>query len=323
MKAVTYHKYGPPEVLTLGELESVTPKANKIRIKIRACAITAGDTELRSPKIPTLVWFIVRLFFGIFSPRIKVLGGYLSGDVVEVGEEVSEFKVGDSVFGISGSSFGGYAEYVTLNTTEAFIAKPSQLPYDEASPIGLGLDSLHFIRKLKLKRGEKILINGAGGGIGTYAVQIAKNIGARVTVVDSVDKSQMLHETGADETIDYQGEEVFSRGIKYDAIFDVVGTISKWQCLKALNSGGRYVSAIPSLSYLFWTVWPRWVGNKKIMTGLASPGKEDLIHLRDLVESGKLKTIIDRRYTMDQLVEAHHYIESGKKKGNIVMIVPE
>lgn len=257
---------------------------------------------------------------GYLNLEKKILGSYLSGEVIETGSAISTFKKGDAIFGISGAKFGGYAEYITLPENFAFTKMPSNLLYEEAAPIGLGLDSLHFIKKSKLKSGEKILINGAGGGIGTYAVQIAKHYGAHVTVVDSADKLEMLIQQGADQAIDYQNESLSKYGAEYDVIFDVVGAISHVKSLRLLNKKGRYLSAIPEINRILLGWVASIFSTKKSMTGLTSASTEDLNTLKDLVEKGVLKTMIERTYELSEIPEAHRYIESGKKSGNIVLV---
>ena len=237
MKAVLYYRYGPPDVLQLKEVEKPIPKANEILLKIRASAITMGDCEMRSPKIPNLTWFMARLFFGLRKPRKRILGSYLAGEVESVGVDVKSFKKGDQLFGIS-PRFGAHAEYICLSDKYALSRLPSNMTYEEAAPVGLGLDSLHFLKKVKIKKGEEVLINGAGGGIGTYAVQLAKDFGATVTAVDSNNKLQMLRSIGADKVIDYREGDFTNKGTTYDIVFDVVGTLSHTRSLRLLKKMG-------------------------------------------------------------------------------------
>ncbi len=328
MKAVVYDRYGPPEVLSVQEVPMPTAGAHELLIKVRAAAITMGDCELRSPKIPTFVWLMVRLYFGLFKPRVKILGGYLAGEVEAVGADVTRFKPGDRIFGVSGPKFGSYAEYISLPETTALVRLPGNISFAQAAPVGLALDSLHFIRLAGLKKGETILINGAGGGIGTYAVQLAKELGAAVTAVDAASKLDMLRSVGADYVIDYTTEQFAQSGKTYDVILDVVGKISLPDALRLLNRKGRYFSAIPSpyrsilgllhsgYDYLPW----RRTG-KRTGTGLTSPSVEDMEHLKGLLASGHLKTILERSYTLAEVAEAHRHIESGAKSGNVVLVI--
>lgn len=318
MKAVHYERYGPPEVLQLKEVAKPIPKANEILLKIRAAAVTMGDCELRSPKIPSLTWFMARLYFGLLKPRKKVLGSYFAGEIDSIGDEVKSFKIGDRIFGIS-AGFGAHAEYICLSDKSVLTKLPSNITYEEAAPVGLGLDSLHFLKKAKIKKGDEVLINGSGGGIGTYAVQLAKNFGAIVTAVDSNDKLDMLHAIGADKTIDYKQGDFSRSGITYDLVLDVVGALSHSQSLRLLNKTGHYISAIPLLSRLFPSLWVSLTSEKTMTTGLTNPHVEDLDYLKELIEEGYLKTVIDKHYTLETVTEAHKYIEHGLKKGNVVI----
>ena len=318
MKAVVYTKYGPPDVLQVEEVEKPVPGENEVVLKIHASAVTMGDCEMRSPRIPNFTWFIIRLFFGLRKPRKKILGSYLAGETVTVGEKVKLFRKGDRLFGIS--AFGAHAEYVRLSDKSALITLPSNSSFEEAAPVALGLDSLYFLKKAKIIENDEVLINGAGGGIGTYAVQLARYFGARVTAVDSADKLEMLRSVGADKVIDYTAGDFTRNGATYDIVFDVVGTLSHTRSLRLLNDTGRYISAVPLLSRLVPSLWTSLTSKKKMMTGLTSTDVKDLEFLRELMETGALKTIIDRRYTLEEVAEAHRYIEQGLKKGNVVMV---
>ena len=318
MKAVLYYKYGPPEVLQFEEVEKPIPKANEILLKIRASAVTMGDCEMRSPKIPNLTWFLARLYFGLRKPRQRILGSYLAGEIESVGPDVKSFKKGAQLFGIS-PRFGAHAEYICLSEKYALTKLPSNMTYEEAAPVGLGLDSLHFLKKAKIKKGEEILINGAGGGIGTYAIQLASYFGATVTAVDSNNKLDMLRSIGADKVIDYREGDFTKKGITYDIVLDVVGTLSHTRSLRLLNKNGRYISAIPLLSRLLPSLWVSLTSNRKMMTGLTNPHIEDLDFLKELIEAGQLKTIIDRNYELKAMEDAHRYVEQGSKKGNVVI----
>lgn len=322
MKAAFFDQYGPPEVIQTKDIDLPTIKGNEILLKVRSAAVTMGDCEMRSPKIPNFTWFIVRLVFGYRKPRKKVLGSYVSGVIEAVGEAIKSFKVGDSVFGVS-EGFGAHAEYLKLSDKAAMVLLPESATHEEAAPIGLGLDSLHFLRKAEVKEGEHVLINGAGGGIGTYAVQLARYFGAEVTAVDSADKLDMLKEVGAAHVIDYQKEDFTKNGQTYDVIFDVVGMIPRIGALRLLKDKGRYISAIPLVSNLIPNWWVGLTSDKKMMTGLTSATVEDLNFLKERMKEGCLKTPIDRKYALEDMVDAHGYIESGAKKGNIVIAFDE
>lgn len=318
MKAVLFYRYGPPEVLQFKEVEKPVPKANEILLKIKAAAVTMGDCEMRRPEITSFTWFMARLYFGLRKPRIKTLGSYFAGEIVSVGSAVESFRVGDQLFGIS-PTFGAHAEYICLSDKYALSKLPATMSYEEAAPVGLGLDSLHFLKKANIKKGEEVLINGAGGGIGTYAVQLAKYFGGRVTAVDSKNKLEMLRSIGADEVIDFKEGDFTKNGVTYDVVFDVVGSLSHTRSLRLLKENGRYISAIPLLSRLFPNLWVSLTSNKKMMTGLTNPHIEDLKFLKELIETGHLKTIIDRNYELANVSDAHRYVEQTLKKGNVVI----
>ena len=320
MKAILFYKYGTPEVLQYKEVEKPVPKANEILLKIRAAAVTMGDCEMRSPEITSLTWFMSRLYFGLRKPRIKILGSYFAGDIQSVGADVKSFKMDDQLFGIS-ATFGAHAEYICLSDKGALTKMPANMSYEEAAPVGLGLDSLHFLKKAKIKKGERVLINGAGGGIGTYAVQLARHYGAKVTAVDSKNKLEMLLSIGAEKVIDYMEGDFTEKGITYDIVFDVVGSLSHTRSLRLLNETGRYISAIPLLSRVFPSLWVSLTSKRKMMTGLMNPYIKDLIFLKNLIETGQLKTIIDSNYDLKAVADAHRYVEQGFKKGNVVISI--
>jgi NADPH:quinone reductase-like Zn-dependent oxidoreductase len=326
MKAVVWTKYGSPDGLQLKEVEKPSPKNNEIRIRVRAATVTAGDCEFRGLKFRFWLWLPTRLFVGLRKPtRITVLGQELAGEVESVGKDGKQFKIGDEVFGTTGFRFGGYAEYLCLNEkpdTGALAMKPANMTFEEAAAVPTGgLEAWHFLRKANIQRGEKVLINGAGGTIGTFGVQLAKYLGAEVTGVDSTGKLDMLRSIGADHVIDYTQEDFTRNGQTYDVIFDVIGKSSYSRSVKSLNRGGRYLLANPRLSNTLRGLWTSLATGKKVVSGAASQHTEDLIFLRELIEAGKLKTIVDRCYPLEQTAEAHRYAESGQKKGNIVITV--
>ena len=282
--------------------------------------VTKGDCELRSPKIPNLIWLIVRIFFGLTRPRKKILGGYLAGEIEAIGKDVKQFRKGDQVFASTGARFGAYAEYVCLPSTYAMAIKPSNITYEEAASIPLGLEGLHFLRKGNIRSGEKVLVNGAGGSMGTFAVQIAKYFGAEVTGVDSTGKLDMLRSIGSDNVIDYTQEDFTKNGKTYDVIFNVVSKSSFSRNVRSLKQNGRYLLVNPNgLSQMIRGLWTSVISNKKVISQFASHKIEDLIFLKELIEKGKIKLIIDRSYPLEQIVEAHRYVETGHKKGNVVI----
>lgn len=320
MKAAVWPQYGPPEVLQIQEVEKPIPKENEVLIRIRAATVTAGDCEMRAFKIAPFIWLPLRLYMGIFKPRIKILGQEFAGEVEAVGKDVTRFKVGDQVFGPSDMKFGGHAEYRCISSEYAIGIKPHNMSFEEAAaaPTG-GLNALFFLRKANIQAGQKILIIGAGGAIGTYGIQLAKISGAEVTAVDSGEKLEMLSEIGADHVIDYQEEDVSRREEKYDVIFDIVGKNAFSRLVKMLNPVGTLLSANPTIYRFFRGLWITKTSKKKILTGAAGYNIPDLSYLTELIDTGKLKSIMDRTYPLDQIVEAHRYVESGQKQGNVAI----
>jgi 2-desacetyl-2-hydroxyethyl bacteriochlorophyllide A dehydrogenase len=259
---------------------------------------------------------------GLIRPRHRILGQELAGEIEAVGKDVQRFKKGDQVFAWTGLGLGAYAEYTCLPEDGMLAIKPSTMTYEEAAafPLG-GLNALHFLRKGTIQSGQKVLINGAGGSIGTFAVQLAKDFGAEVTAVDSTAKLDMLRSLGADQVIDYTQEDFTKNGKTYDVIFDVVGKSSFTRSVRSLKHNGRYLLANPGLSQMVRGRWTSMVSSKKVIVEAASEKTEDLIVLKELIEAGKIQSVIDRRYPLEQIAEAHRYVEEGHKKGNIVITV--
>jgi NADPH:quinone reductase-like Zn-dependent oxidoreductase len=326
MKAIVHEKYGPPEVLELREVEKPAPKDNEVLIRIYATTVTAGDCEMRSLKLPFLYQLMLRLGFGIRGPRNIKTGTELAGEIEAVGKDVQQFKVGDQVFGSAGMAFGANAEYICLlevpGEMEGGVAiKPANMTYEEAATVPFGgRDALHFLRKGDVQSGQKILINGAGGSIGTFAIQLAKYYGAEVTAVDSTAKLDMLRSIGADQVIDYTQEDFTKNGEIYDVIFDVIGKISFSRSTGSIKQNGTYLLANP-MSQMVRGLWIRMTSSKEVIMETASGTIADLIFLKELVEEGKLKTVIDRTYPLEQIVEAHKFVEKGGKLGNVVITV--
>jgi NADPH:quinone reductase-like Zn-dependent oxidoreductase len=321
MKAVVYEEYGPPEVLQLREVDKPTPKDNEVLIRIGAVTVNTGDCEMRRPEIPNMIWFLIRLFFGLRKPRKRILGAYFAGDIEAVGKDVERFQVGDQVFAASGARFGAYAEYICLPGDYTIAAKPANMTCEEASGVPLGgLNALHYLREAKVKKGERVLINGAGGSFGTFAVQLAKLMGAQVTGVDSTEKLDMLRELGADHVIDYTREDFTESGETYDVIFNVVAKSSYSRAVRSLNKGGRYLLTNPAgISQMLRAVWTSMTSDKKVITRFAAEKVEDLVHLRELIEAGELRSVVDRSYPLEQAAEAHRYVETDRKKGNVIL----
>ncbi|MDH3283460.1 MAG: NAD(P)-dependent alcohol dehydrogenase [Acidobacteriota bacterium] len=323
MKAVVYDEYGPPEVLHVREVEKPSPKDNELLIRIGAVAVNTGDCELRRPDIPNSIWFLVRLAFGLRRPRKGILGAYFAGRIEAVGKNVGRFRVGDEVFGASGARFGAYAEYLSLPATYAIAAMPANMSYEEAAvvPVG-GINALHYLRKAKVQPGERVLVNGAGGSFGTFAVQIAKLMGAEVTAVDLAEKHEMLRALGADHVIDYTRVDFTESGETYDVIFNVIVTKSYSPVIRSLSRGGRYLLTNPAgIPQMLRAIWTSVTSDKKVVIQFASEKTEDLDHLRELIEGGKLRAVIDKSYPLERAAEAHRYVETGRKKGNVVLTV--
>jgi NADPH:quinone reductase-like Zn-dependent oxidoreductase len=322
MKAIVCTKYGPPNVLQLRELEKPAPKDDEVLIKVHAATVTKGDCELRSLKLPFLWKLIIRIGFGLRAPRRKILGQELAGEIEAVGKAVTLFHAGDQVFANTGLRLGAYAEYDCLPEKGLIATKPANMSFEESAavPIG-GLHSLHFLRKASIRGGQHVLINGAGGSIGTIAVQLAKYYGAEVTAVDSTKKLAVLRSIGADHVIDYTREDFTKSGITYDVIFDTVGKSSYSGCVRSLKKKGFYLLGNPGLSQQLRAPWTSWTSGRKVVGGTVSYKPEDLAFLRGLIEAGKLRSVVDRRYPLDQIAEAHGYVDTGAKIGNVVITV--
>jgi 2-desacetyl-2-hydroxyethyl bacteriochlorophyllide A dehydrogenase len=324
MKAIVWTKYGPPDVLQLKEVEKPTPKDNEVLIKIYATTVSTGDCELRSFKLPLWIKPLMRIGIGIRKPKTKynILGQELAGEIEKVGKDVKLFRKGDQVFAATGFGFGAHAEYKCLPEDGALAIKPVNMTYEEAAAIPYGgLSALDFLRKGNVQSGQKILINGASGTIGTIAVQLAKYFGAEVTGVASTRKLDMMQSIGADHVIDYTQEDFTKSGETYDIIFDVAGKSSFSGSIRSLKKKGIYLFLNPTLSKMIRGQWISRTRRKKVIYWTESEKAEDLIFLKELIEAGKIKSIIDRRYPLEQTVEAHRYVETGLKKGHVVVTV--
>jgi NADPH:quinone reductase-like Zn-dependent oxidoreductase len=325
MRAIVCTGYGPPDVLQLRDVVKPVPKDNEVLVRIRATTVGAADCELRRFDFPSWVWVPMRLGFGIRRPRQRVLGQELAGDVDSVGKDVRSLRKGDRVFAATGIGLGAYAEYICLREnpqTGAIATMPANLSYEEAAavPYGGG-EALEFLRKGNVRSGQRVLVNGAGGSFGTFAVQLAKILGAHVTAVDSAPKLEMLRAIGADRVIDYSQEDFTDSPETYDVIFDVVRNTPAGRMVRLLTENGCLLMANPGFLQLVRALWAKRGSKKRVVFGASSGTNEDLAHLRDLVEAGKLRPVIDRRFPLEQMVEAHRYAETGQKLGNIVVTI--
>ncbi|MCJ7797755.1 MAG: NAD(P)-dependent alcohol dehydrogenase, partial [Thermoleophilia bacterium] len=309
----------------LRDLPKPDPDDDEVLIRIRATTASAADCELRRFDFPPWIWLPIRLAFGIRRPRRRVLGQELAGDVEAVGKKVRSLRKGDRVFAAAGIGLGAYAEYICLRENPeggAITTMPANLSYEEAAavPYGGG-EALQFLRKGNVRSGQRVLVNGAGGSFGTFAVQLAKVLGAHVTAVDSAAKLEMLRAIGADCVIDYSREDFTGRPETYDVIFDVVRNTPSGRMVRLLTENGRLLMANPGFLQIVRARWAARGSKKRVSFAASGPTSEDLAHLRDLVEAGRLRPVIDRRFPLEQMVEAHRYAETGQKWGNIVVIV--
>ncbi|WP_091188666.1 NAD(P)-dependent alcohol dehydrogenase [Paenibacillus catalpae] len=320
MKAILCAKYGTPEILQLKEVDQPVPHSHEVRIKIHAAVATPSDCAFRRADP-----FFIRFLYGLRSPKFPILGVEFAGEIDLVGQDVKLFKTGDQVFGISPHRFGAYAEYVCLPEDQPVFFKPRNAAYEEAAGLCDGaLTALIFLRdKANLQPGQKILINGASGAVGAYAVQLARYYGAEVTGVCSTSNFEGVKALGADKVIDYHQED-FARGDQmYDVIFDAVGKRSFSQCKGSLTPRGIYLSTVPSPGTMMSMLRTSKSGSKKAIFTAAGlrQNKENLAFLKDLFEAEKIKPVIDRRYSLEQAAEAHRYVETGRKKGNVIILV--
>lgn len=322
MKAMVYHEYGAPDVLQLKEIEQPVPKDNEVLIKICATTVSAVDAIFRQGAVLS-----ARLFTGLLRPTKRILGSDFAGVVAATGKEVQRFKAGDTVFGAT-ADFGAYAEYICLPEDGALATKPTNLSFEEAAAVpGGALTALPFLRDTgEIQRGHQVLINGASGSVGTYAVQLAKHFGAEVTGVCSTTNVELVKSLGADQVIDYTQEDFTQNGERYDIIFDTVAKSSFANCKGSLKPGGIFLAVALSLPILFQMVWTSRFGSKRAklaLTGLrpASEQAKDLHFLKALIEAGTLKPVIGKQYFLEQIVAAHQYVDKGHKQGNVVITV--
>ncbi len=328
MNAIVWTKYGSPEGLQLKTVEKPVPNDDEILIRIHATTVTAGDCEMRRLQLPLMLSFPVRIYAGLTKPkRIPILGQELAGIIEAVGKNVAKYKVGDNVFGTTGFGFGAYAEYICLpeepgDAQGVLGIMPTKLSYAEAAAVPTaGLEALHFLRKANIQEGKKVLVIGGGGSIGTFSIQLAKHFGAEVTAVDNAEKQEMMHSLGADYVIDYTQEDYTQSGWAYDLIIDVVGKQFVIRRLKLLKPDGYYFLAYAGLSHIILSMWVSMTSRKKLRIESANQKKEDLTFLADLIAAGKVRSIIDRQFPLEQVADAHRYVEAGGKKGNVAIVI--
>ena len=324
MKAFVYENFGPPAALQLKDVAQPVPKRNEVLIKILATTVTSADCRLRSRNFPRGFGFVSRLVFGIRKPRRKVLGMELSGVVVAVGSHVTKFKVGDEVFAMSGISMGCYAQYKCMPETGCIALKPASLSFTNAAALAFGgTTALDFIRRAKLLSGERVLVNGASGCVGSAIVQLARYAGAEVTGVCSSRNVALVQALGASHVMDYEKEDFTENGPVYDVIVDTVGTLSPARSSLALKPGGRLLLVAAGLPELLQALWLSMRHNFQLIAGPATERQEDLRTLAELAAVGQFKPVIDRTYPFSDMKEAHHYVDLGHKKGNVVMVLTD
>ena len=323
MKAVVCTKYGPPEVLQIEEIEKPIPKANEVLVKVYATTVSAADYKVRGFDVPASFWLPARLMLGLKRPRKSILGMELSGEIEAIGKDVKKFKRGDQVFAASLQNFGAYAEYICLSEDGPIALKPRNTSYEEAAAIPIGArTAFHYLKKIAdVNSDQNVLIYGASGSVGTYAVQLAKYFGAKVTGVCSKANLELVNSLGADRVIDYKGVDFTDNFESYDIIFITIDKCPFIACKRALGKNGTYLNIGRPIKSL-QMIWTTLTSAIKIVVGKNAPeNAEALIFLKKLVEKGQLKPVIDKNYTLDQIVEAHRYADKGHKKGNVVITV--
>lgn len=328
MKAIIFEKYGPPEVLQLKEIDKPTPKDKELLIKVYATAVNFGDIYTRDLRkitarkslMPFVLWFVSKMMLGFRKPKIKILGSEFAGEIESVGKDVKLFKKGDQVFGYLGMSMGTNAEYLCMPEKGTVAIKPTNMTHEEAATVsGNSMTALNILGKVNIQSGQKVLINGASGGIGSIALQLAKNSGAEVTGVCGTPRLEYIKALGADKVIDYTKEDFTENGETYDLIFDVLGKSSFSRCKKSLNKNGIYLLANFKLPQLLQNLRTSIIGRKKVKCVLNIT--ENIGVIKELIEAGKIITVIDKRFPLEQAADAHSYIEKGLKKGSVVLTI--
>jgi NADPH:quinone reductase-like Zn-dependent oxidoreductase len=320
MKAMVCTKYGPPEVLQLKEVPRPAFGDKDVLIKVHMTTVTSGDSRMRCFKVPLSFWLPARMALGWRKPKNAILGAELAGEIEAAGRDVKLFKKGDQVFAYPGHRGGAYGEYICLPENGCLAIKPANMTFEEAAAIPFGGNTaLHFLRKGNVRSGQKVLIYGASGSVGTFAVQLARYFGAEVTGVCGTTNLELVKSLGADKVIDYTKEDFTQNAETYDVIFDTVGKSPFSGCMRSLKKEGIYLHAVATPAVMLRMRWISLMSRKKLIGGTAIPDIENLIFLKKLVEAGKIKPIIDRCYPLEQMAEAHRYVDKGHKRGNVVI----
>jgi NADPH:quinone reductase-like Zn-dependent oxidoreductase len=332
MKAIIYTEYGAPDVLHLKDVDKPAPQDNEVLVRVHAAPVNYGDLAARNFKnitsgefhMPLPLLLLARMSFGLSKPKINILGSEFAGEVEATGKDVTRFKTGDRVFGYLGQRMGAYAEYLCLPENGSLAIMPANMSYAEAATVPYGaIMATSLLRQANLQKGHKVLINGASGGIGSAAVQLAKYYGAEVTGVCGTPRLEYVKSLGADRVIDYTVEDFTQNGEIYDLIFDILGKSSYARCKNSLTQNGIYLLASFKMKPIFQMLWTKMAGSKKVICAMASEKPEDLVAVRELIEAGKYQAIIDRCFPMEQAAEAQRYAESGHKKGSVVITVED
>jgi len=328
MKAIVYTEYGAPDVLQLNEAATPAPKGDEVLIRVHAASVNFGDLMARNFRnitarefhMPLPLLLLSRVFFGFNRPKITILGNEFAGEVETVGTSVTRFKPGDQVFGYSGQNMGAYAEYVCMRETGSLAIKPANMTYAEAAAVPYGgIMAMSLLRKVNIRRGQNVLINGASGGIGSAALQLARQYGAEVTGVCGTPRAAFVKALGADHVIDYTKEDFTGNGRTYDLIFDVLGKSPLSRCMRSLTPEGIYMPVSFKTKHLLHMLRTTLAGGRKVSCSFAGERQEDLVFIKDLIEAGKYTTVIDRSYPLEQAADAHRYAESGQKQGAVVI----
>jgi NADPH:quinone reductase-like Zn-dependent oxidoreductase len=332
MKAIVITKYGPPEVLRLKEVDKPAPRKNEILVRIHATPVSFGDKLVRNLKeitpgkfhMPFLFWIIAKMYFGFRRPRITILGSEFAGEIESIGKDVKKFKEGDQVFGYLGQTMGAYAEYLCMPENGVLALKPANMTFEQAAAVPYGaIMALSLLRKQNIGPGQRVLVNGASGGIGPFVVQLAKYYGAEVTGVCGTPRLGYVKSLGADKVIDYTREDFTASGEIYDVIVDILGKSQFSKIKRSLTPNGRWLLVSFKTKKLLQMLWTQIAGGKKVVCVLSSEKAEDLVFIKELIEAGKIKTIIDTCYPLAQAAEAHRYVEQGHKKGSVVITTGE